>query len=251
MSDEKIPLSQLSVHAKYTTAASLSELVQFMPGLYELNRDCLGCVYAFEVGEVLKIGFTGNAYQRLNTWLSTYGTVGVDVGRAAITVPHIDARASETILHHMFEEKRLTGSRREFFRISLDAFLAEVQRLPISTPTAVELAMLREDRLAKAEAFVGAMKNFITTRPTGALSPHDTETEGLLKRLETAKSLVPMCWDWIVRAEFAKFDIILSTNMAWEIAQQCLNLSIKSPWLSDRAILDFVTSEHAQNYLDS
>jgi hypothetical protein len=106
------------------------------PGLPKVGvvceRDREGCLYLFEVGDVVKIGVTTDPGVRLREHARTAGAFGLEYGRHWVSEPHVEAYENESEL--------VGDSHREWVRAPFDELLKKALALPMTPATVTSIS---------------------------------------------------------------------------------------------------------------
>lgn len=82
-------------------------------------HDYLGYIYVLEYGTTIKIGSTRNPEKRLKNLEANARLYGdISTGRVLVSIPHVNFRENETLIHRYLREMRITSSER--FDITFD-----------------------------------------------------------------------------------------------------------------------------------
>ena len=136
------------------------ELMVFRPDEYDHlhdieknnENDYLGCFYALEHGDQLKIGSTRKPHQRLMSLKRTSEKYGEkEIGRIAVSAYHTNYADNEKKLHVFFSKSRKDGT--ELFDISLESFIENI-------PDDLTYLDDSDEREQRADCFFNAVKNF-------------------------------------------------------------------------------------------
>lgn len=125
------------------------EVTEIDPSLY---GGFMGCVYAVEYGNSIKIGCTKDPIKRIKTVISqgkNYSSV--TCSRVAVSLPHTNYKENETIIHKHFSDKRVTGG--ELFNLSIDEFIRQCPKLVFKDDSA-EKERRSSENFEKLKSFI-------------------------------------------------------------------------------------------------
>lgn len=97
-----------------------------------------GCVYAVEVGGLLKIGRSAVPKKRLQFIANEARNLGQSIGAAVVTIPHRYYGKLEIRIHHTFSEFRVRG---EYFNLPLWVMADLFRRLPYEITQPEEISV--------------------------------------------------------------------------------------------------------------
>lgn len=103
----------------YVEAKSLDALIGTVAEEFSMDSIALGCIYAFDVGNSIKVGVSRDIVSRLTYWNSVFCNLPFDIKNAASSIPHELSFINERRIHKIFRDKAV---RKEFFAVTMDDF---------------------------------------------------------------------------------------------------------------------------------
>ena len=119
----------------------------------ENTGDYTGFFYILEYGDLVKIGYTKNPYQRvmaLKRNAENYGDL--KLGKIALSIPHTNFSENEKKLHKKFSAYRKSGS--ELFDLDFQEIISKVSDIVEYKDETIQIEK-------RTDSFFNGMKNFI------------------------------------------------------------------------------------------
>ena len=218
-------------------ADSLLDLLAMMPDDLLQYEDLGQCfVYAFEVMSLVKIGRTKNPISRIKEWEMRYRSHGIATGRAFISVPHINAPYTETMLHRYFSNASV---RRELFNVPIADVKNKLAREGIKAISGEEVDDIRNVNNEKSERLLEMMKSIIYNG--GKCFPVNCNNHAILAE--------EILWALLIRNDLSEWFGEMKFEKALEYGLKCVNEAKGNPNRSMREIVSWATGMIHDEYM--
>ena len=203
----------------------------------------LGCVYAVEFGDVVKIGFTTNFEKRIKSLKQTlrYRNEKRKIGKTYCSNEMHYATRAETFLHEMFKDRRIEHT--ELFRITFEEAekaIKEVEQLKLYSDDDWE-------RHLEAERISEKMFNSLEEYSERAKKSEESYNEALKEHIELLKERIKLADE--LNEEYNK-QIELLTEFRLRtmrvLAGLCNDVGYRDRLLSNPAFIEYINDEYAK-----
>ena len=203
----------------------------------------LGCVYAVEFGNVVKIGFTTNFEKRIKSLKQTlrYRNEKRKIGKTYCSNEMHYATRAEAFLHEMFKDKRIEHT--ELFRITFEEAekaIKEVEQLKLYSDEDWE-------RHLEAERISEKWWNSLKEYSERAEKSEESYNEALKEHIELLKERIKLADE--LNEEYKK-QIELLTEFRLRtmriLAGLCNDVGYRDRLLSNPAFIEYINDEYAK-----
>ena len=200
----------------------------------------LGCVYAVEFGNVVKIGFTTNFENRIKSLKLTlrYRNAKEKIGKAYCSNEMHYARRAEAFLHERFKDRRIEGT--ELFRITFEEAekaIKEVEQLKLYSDDEWE-------RHLEAKRTSEKWWNSLEEHSERAKKSEESYNEALKERIKLADELIKTYEKQI--ESLTEFKLITMQTLA----RLCNDVDYRDWLLNNPAFIEYVNDKYAKMTTD-
>ena len=196
----------------------------------------LGCVYAVEFGNVVKIGFTTNFEKRIKSLKQTfhYRNEKKNIGKTYCSNEMHYATRAEAFLHERFKDRRIEGT--ELFRITFEEAekaIKEVEQLKLYSDEDCE-RHLEEERISEK------WWNSLNEYSERAKKSEESYNEALKERIKLA--------DDVNKAYKKQIELLTEFKLRTMriLAGLCNDVDYRDRLLSNPAFIEYINDEYAK-----
>ena len=207
----------------------------------------LGCVYAVEFGNVVKIGFTTNFEKRIQSLKQTfrYRNEKRKIGKTYCSNEMHYATRAEAFLHEMFKDRRIEHT--ELFRITFEEAekaIKEVEQLKLYSDEDWERHLEAE---RKSETWCNSLEEYSER----AKKSEESYNEALKEHIEALKERIKVADE--LNKEYKK-QIELLTEFKLRtmqvLAGLCNDVDYRDRLLSNPAFIEYINDKYAKMTTD-